>query len=165
MIGNWFKRRLRRAAVKAASEDLESFILCLKGLSDEELGMVVAGATVIRLQLGRSGSLPEYALALPSPDDDTAYIQLHLSRLVRELQKTNKTAEAAGVMVWRHSMRSLAYPEVRLLGRQLWKELQRGIPRAPEALEGLEAVTGWAVPDRAHSSYDFIPQDLAPEGH
>ena len=165
MIGNWFKRKIQRAAVKEAREDLESFIFSLKGVSDEELGMVVAGATVIRLQLGRTGSLPEYALALPSPDDDTATIQYHLGRLVRELQKTNETAKAAGVMVWLHSMRALTYPEVRILGRQMWKELQRGIPYAPEALEDFAAVTDWAVPKEAHSSYDFIPQDLAPKDH
>ena len=127
--------------------------------------MVVAMATTIRLQLSQSGSLPEYALALPTPDDDASMIQFHLGRLVRQLQKMDKTAEAAGAMVWLHSMRALAFPEIRSLGRQMWKELQRGIPHAPDALDGLGTVIGKALPEGARSSCDFIPIDLAPEGH
>ena len=165
MIGNWFRRKIWRASVKSAREDLESFVLSLRGASDQELGMVVAMATTIRLQLSQSGSLPEYALALPTPDDDASMIQFHLGRLVRQLQKMDKTAEAVGAMVWLHSMRALAFPEIRSLGRQMWKELQRGIPHAPDALDGLGTVIGKTLPEGARSSCDFIPIDLAPEGH
>jgi len=162
MIKNWLKRKVQIASANAAQEDLERFIASLRGASDEELGILIATATIIRVRLTQSGSLPVYALALPTPGEGTVRIQLHLANVVREFQKMGQPSDAAGAMIWLHSMRALAFPEVRHLGRQMWKELQRGFQNAPDALNDIAAITGKALPGEAWDSYDFIPQDLSP---
>ena len=98
MIGNWLKRKIQISAVKAAQEDLERFISSLQGASNDELGTLIAIATIIRLRLTQSGSLPLYALALPTPGDGTERVQLHLANIVREFQKTGQPSDAAGAM-------------------------------------------------------------------
>lgn len=162
MIGNWLKRKIQLSSVKAAQEDLERFMLSLRGASNGELGMLIAIATIIRLRLTQSGSLPRYALALPTLSDGTEMIQLHLANIVREFQKMGQPSDAAGAMIWLHSMRALAFPEVRYLGRQMWKELQRGFPYAPGALNDIEALTGKELPAEAWDACTFIPEDLFP---
>lgn len=162
MIGNWFKRKIQISSANAAKEDLERFVASLRGASDEELGMLIATATTIRVRLMQSGSLPVHALALPTPGDGTARVQLHLANLVREFQKMGQPSDAAGAMIWLHSMRALAFPEVRHLGRQMWKELQRGFQNAPDALNDIEAITGKELPAESWVACNFIPEDLSP---
>lgn len=162
MIGNWLKRKIQLSSVKAAQEDLERFISSLRGASNEELGMLIATATIIRLRLTQSGSLPLYAFTLPTPGDGTARVPLHLSNIVREFQKMGQPSDAAGAMIWLHSMRALAFPEVRHLGRQMWKELQRGFQNAPDALDDIEAITGKELPAEAWDACTFLPEDLSP---
>jgi hypothetical protein len=99
MLGSWVKRKIQRAGVRGAREDLESFVESLHGQSNEELGMVVAIAAILRTELQARGHLP----------DET---QLEMSRLVRRFQAQNRFQEALGAMVWLHTLRSLSAPEL-----------------------------------------------------
>jgi hypothetical protein len=82
--------------------------------------------------------------------------------MVREFQKIGQPSDAAGTMVWLHSMRALAFPEVRELGRDMWKELQRGFPYVSDALSAIEALTGNSLPTGADTACTFVPEALAP---
>ena len=165
MIGNWIKRKVQLAAVKGAREDLERFVLSLRGMSSEEIGTLVAVATVIRVNLQSQGGLPEGALGvgLPVSGAEHADIQACLSNLVRLFQKERQPSDAAGAMVWLHSLRSFAYPEIRLLCRCMWEELARGFPHAERALTDIEALTGKSIPDEAIRSCNFVPPGLEPD--
>jgi hypothetical protein len=46
--------------------------------------------------------------------------------LIKQLQKDGNLGAAAGAMIWLHSLRTIIYPEVRMFGKQLWRELYRG---------------------------------------
>jgi hypothetical protein len=162
MIGNWLKRKVQIASVRAAREDLDRFNASLRGATDREIGMVMAIATIIRLRLTTSGRLPRNAFALPTPGDGSAQLQLYLSGMVREFQKIGQPSDAAGAMVWLHSMRALGFPEVRELGRDMWKELQRGFPYVSDALSDIEALTGNQLAAGADTACTFVPEDLAP---
>jgi hypothetical protein len=162
MIGNWLKRKIQLASVRGAREDLERFNASLRGATDAEIGMVVGIATIIRLRLTISGRVPKDAFTLPTPGDGSAELQLYLSGMVREFQKIGQPSDAAGTMVWLHSMRALAFPEVRELGRHMWKELQRGFPYVADALSSIEALTGKQLPAGVYMPCKFVPEDLVP---
>jgi len=164
MILNWIKRRVQLAAVNGIRSDLERFVLSLRGQSPEELGMLVAIATVIRLNLRANGHLSDGVLGvgMPVSDADQAATQLRISRLVRQFQKMNQLSDAAGTMVWLHSLRAFNYPEVRLLGRQMWAELERGFPHVFDAFHFIENTTGQSLPPGALIASQFIPEGLEP---
>jgi hypothetical protein len=164
MFGSWLKRRAQLNSVRDATADLERFVLSLKGQSAAELGMLVAIAAVIRMDLRQEGRLPDEALGVgvPLPDDQQDAIQSYMSQLIREWQKMNQPTKAAGGMVWLHSLRAYRYPEVRLLGRQMWGELQRGFPTVFEAFDFLEKATQKPLPLGCLEASQFIPVGLEP---
>ena len=164
MFGSWRKRRAQLNAVRDATADLERFVLSLKGQSADELGMLVAIAAVIRMNMRQEGRLPDEALGVgvPLSDDQQDAIQANMSRLTREWQKMNQPTDAAGGMVWLHSLRASRYPEVRLLGRQMWGELQRGFPTAFQAFDFIEKATQKPLPLGCLQASQFIPVGLEP---
>jgi hypothetical protein len=166
---NWVKRRLEITAVNGAVEDLQRCILGLKGASDQEVGMAVANATVIRLNFRAGGKLPDVVLDLSVRRDDEIrkicdFTQLNLSEAVKYFQKMNQGGDAFGVMIWLHSVRALNIPEVRLFGRQMWRELQRGFPFASAALDDLRLITRKPFPIGTEEQLTFIPRGLEPDG-
>jgi hypothetical protein len=82
--------------------------------------------------------------------------------MIREFQKIGQPSDAAGTMVWLHSMRALAFPELRELGRDMWNELQRGFPYVSDALSAIEALTGNPLPAGTGTACTFVPEALAP---
>lgn len=164
MIRRWIARRIQRAAVRSGTEDLQRFVTALQGQSHEELAMLVATATVLRINFRSGGYLPDNAVGvgLPLNDEEFALVQFKFSRLVRSFQKEKMFADAAGASVWLHTLRAFAYPELRLLGRKMWKELERGFPFVLIMLDDIEEMKGIRLPEEARYSYEFIPPGLEP---
>ena len=164
MIRRWIAQRIQRAAVRSGTEDLERFVTSLRGQSDEELGMLVATATVLRINFRAAGYLPDNAIGVGMPLDEEEFslVQLKYSRLVHSFQKEKMFADAAGGMVWLHTLRAFAYPELRLLGRMMWKELERGFSYALIMFDDIEELKGISLPQEARYSYEFIPPGLEP---
>ncbi len=171
MIAKWLRRKLGIKAAKAAREDIERFILGLKGGSDEELGFVVAQATVFRLMFRDKNLFPDSALGVgpPLPNDERLQVQTFLGEMVSQFQSesggeaaTGATSFALGTMVWLHSMRAVTYPEIRVLGREMWQQLERGFPYASEAFEGFESPSGAPPPKDIEKNFRFVPPGLEP---
>lgn len=164
MIGNWFKRRIQLAAIKGGTEDLQRFVTSLRGQSGEELGMLVALATLLRINLRNEGYLPDEALGVGMPLDPgaEAQVQFKVSQFVRLFQKEGQLTDAAGAMVWLHSLRAFGYPELRALGRSMWGELRRGFEHTDDGLDQIRELTGRAIPGEARMIYDFVPPGLEP---
>ena len=160
----WLQNRTEKYASDSATSDLSTFVQSLRGMDSEELGMVVAIAAVIRMNLRQAGRLPDEALDIGSPIEPMKLemIRVALSRLVREFQKLNQPTDAVGAMVWVHSLRALRYPPVRLLGREMWKELTRGMPHSPAALGLIRQKTGNDSVTSAYPELDFVPSGLEP---
>ena len=161
-MGNWLKRKIQIASVKAATEDLERFLKSLRGASDEEIGMLVVVATMIRVNLRKKGRLHDEYLRIPTPGDGSGYAPLFLSRLIKTFQKNGQPTDASGAMVWLHTVRSLAFPELRVLGREMWGELHRGFPYVERSFSEIEAMTNSPVSDMVRIEAKFLPSDLAP---
>jgi len=154
----WLKRKLD------GTRELERFVTSLRGMSASELGALVAIATVVRINMRNNGHLPDAALDVAGglPPEKQFAAQWKMTTLVQEFQKMGQPSDAAGAMVWSHSMRAGATPELRLLGRQMWGELSRGFPHVAEAIEDIVTVTGNTLPPEVALEAEFIPPGLEP---
>lgn len=125
MFRSWFRGRLRRVAAKKAPEDLQQFIESLRALSDVQIGAAVAAAAIVRVALREDGVLSDELLRITrGPMQVTT--QLSIAQLVRRYQAERRYRDATGALIWLHSLRALSFPEARLLGREMWRELRRG---------------------------------------
>lgn len=165
MLRDLFKSKsaLRLDKIRVATADLERFVLSLKGMSAEEIGAVVAIAATVRMDLRQVNEFPDGALGIgmPVPEADLEVLRRKLVALSLNWQKKNLPG-AVGAMVWAHTLRAYCFPEVRLLGRHMWGELERGFPHALEALQFMEHTTGQSAPLGSALATQFIPEGLEP---
>jgi hypothetical protein len=164
MLSEWLRRRFEHNAIRSGRVGLERFVASLRSQPENEIAMVVVVAAAIRVKLRDAGHLPDDALQATSMHEyEQATVQQRVSRLVQKFQTDSEYIDAAGAMVWLHTLRCLTTPELRDLGRQMWQELERGFPHTPEALARIEAVTHRASPPGTLPACHFIPQDLDPQ--
>jgi hypothetical protein len=165
MLRNWMKtkRSIQLAQVRDATADLERFILALKGMSDQEIGTVVAMAAILRMELREMSMFPDEALGvgMPLPEAKQDFIRRNMSGLALDLQKKGDP-NAGSAMVWAHTLRAYHFPEVRLLGRKMWAELERGFPHTLSAFSFMESISGQQPPLGALPASRFIPVGLEP---
>jgi hypothetical protein len=159
MLGGWLRRKTEPATIKGAREELERFVESLRAMSDEEIGAVVGMAALVRTALRQSGLLPGESITV-TPDSKQATTQLAVLELIQSHQTEQRHAEAVGAMVWLHSLRALSIPEVRLLGRQMWGQLERGQPHALAALQNM------GIPPLSDVIFECsrFPEELHPTG-
>ena len=160
---NWLKRRTQLAGLRAATEDIERYLAYLRGGSPSELGMLVAIATILRMNLRREGSLPDalFDFGPDAPDDIQIAALLGMPKLIRVFQKEGQLSDASRLMLWFHTARALVlYPELRNHARAMWREVIRGFDCAEEALNDIGNVTGEPVPREAYEMFSFVPPAL-----
>lgn len=157
------KSQIRLDMVRAATADLERFVLSLKGMSAEEIGTVVAMAATVRMELRHLNEFPDAALGIGIPllEAEMDLLRRKLASLALNWQKRNY-ATTVGAMVWAHTLRAYCFPEVRLLGRQMWGELERGFSHALDALQFMEDARGQQPPLGSMQATQFIPVGLEP---
>jgi len=129
----WLKRKAQLKIVAAQEQDINRFILGLKGASPQEVGATVAIANHWRnlLENDRRWDLDHPDLVMVA-DPGAAML---IGGLIRRLQKDNPLM-ASGLMVWIHTLRASSTPEIRQLGREMWSQLARGIAHAEDASHG-----------------------------
>ena len=162
MIKNWMKKKVRDAGYKSALDDIERYLLALKGLDDREVAQLLAVATFMRLKFIELGKLSDEILNFEVPEAVHAQAQYMIGTATRDFQSRNDKACAGGTMVWLHSLRAQGYPELRLKGREMWAELQRGFEYAQEELIEMQKCSPEDFPACALSEYTFIPAGLEP---
>jgi hypothetical protein len=156
----------RKREVKADSDgtrklDLERFLAAMKALSDQEMGMLLAMATVIRMELRRQGLFPDETLDIASrlPESRRTAVRSAMVGLALQYQKQDHPCTAAA-MIWAHSLRAAQFPELRPLGCDLWSELKRGHPHVLDAFNSLEETTGESLPLGSLLLSQYIPAGL-----
>jgi hypothetical protein len=161
MLSEWLRRRFEHNAARSGRVGLERFVASLRSQPENEIAMLVVVAAAIRVRLRDAGHLPDDVLQATSMHEyEQATVRQRVSRLVRKYQTHSEYIDAAGAMVWLHTLRSLTTPELRDLGRQMWQELQRGFPHTSDALARIETATRRASPPGTLPACHFIPQDL-----
>jgi hypothetical protein len=159
----WLKRSLELTAIKSNRKDLERFIASLRSQPENEIAALVAVATSFRLRLREAGHLPDEVLQINSANEYEQTIVRHrVSRMVRTFHTSSEYLDAAGAMVWLHTLRALTIPELRPLGMGMWQQLERGFQQTADALAEIESATHRAAPQGTLLACAFIPEDLNP---
>jgi len=158
---HWLQQRVELRAVRSGRRGLEQFVASLQHQSDEDVAVIVVAAAAVRMRLREAGHLPDDVMHLAAEREyERATEQQRISRLVRRHQRRSEYIEAAGAMVWVHTLRSLTMPELHDLGMQMWQQLARAIPCSAEALARLESATHRPLPPGTLPACNFIPEDL-----
>ncbi len=159
MIKDWFLGKVRPRALEASTKEVKAFVDGLKAMSDEDIGTVVAVATVIRINFESHDVISDDVFKdgpLP-PAETLGRYQLAINRLTRKFRKMGLTTDATGAMIWSYTLRCLNVPELRDLGVQMWTELKRGFPHAESALQKGEEEKGEPLPKRAWAEWNTVP--------
>ncbi|MEE9452751.1 MAG: hypothetical protein V3V13_00020 [Paracoccaceae bacterium] len=163
MLG-WIKRKVLEQDTNAAKTDLEKYIRILKGMSDEEIGDFLIPATISRTitykHLLIAGALDLRVLR----NAELETVPLRLNRQIRECQKRETFEEAAALMPWLHSVRSINDLELRYLSKEMWAELIRGFPHARSSIGFFQSSNDVNIPNGFLESMYFVPYGLEPKG-
>jgi len=120
-------------------KEFENFLLQVRNMADADVGMLLAMA------INQRNTLEELGYNVSDPIiyyHQNPNICLFLNGIIRDFQKKREPQDAAATMVWLFTMRAAASLELRQLGKELWKELERGIPYIFESKETVEIITG-----------------------
>jgi hypothetical protein len=127
----WVRKKTDRWVSNRATDELNQFLIRLKGMSDEELGLVAAQAAHTSAAMSEAGiDLQDpHATLLTHPR-----ILSDLTTAVIELQKRGRQVQAPGLLVWVHTLRAVARLELRYLAKEMWRQIARGFPWAEGAV-------------------------------
>ncbi len=161
----WFSEKVRGHALASGAKEVEKFVRNLETTGDRDLGVILAVATAIRINMETYGVLPRRVFTdgeMPSTEALGLY-QMHINKVARQFRRQRKLADSAGAMVWSYSLRCLNVPEFRPFGRRMWGELLRGYPHVEEVLAEGEAQRGEPFSKRVWKEWRMIPVGLEPE--
>ena len=159
MLKDWFLDKVGTRALATSTKEMKAFVDGLKAMSDEDIGTVVAVATVIRVNFETHDVIPDdvFEDGLLPPAETLGGYQLAINRLVRKFRKMGLTTDVMGAMVWSYTLRCLNVPQLRELGLQMWAELRRGFPHVEKALKKGEEEKGEPLPERVWAEWKSVP--------
>lgn len=162
----WIINKIKSFIANTSSAEIDTFIQSLRGLSDEEISLLLAESYIARATCIHIGILPSEAFTNDDIGDgkELSKISYVLSKVIRDQQKQGKLNTAAALMIWLHSARSMLTPEIRIKGREMWGELSRGLYGVRSVLRHKEN-EGFLIPDKVHEDGTFIPEALEPFSH
>ncbi len=165
MFKEWLVDHLQERALKSSTKEMRRFIDGLKRTSDRGLGLVIACATVVRVNMEIHGAMAEGLVqrAGQASSEELGIMQMRLNRLSRQFSKRRQQGDAMGAMVLSYSLRSLNVPDLLPLGREMWGELRRGFAHVEEALREGESRNGKPFDARAWKEWRLIPPGLDPK--
>ncbi len=159
MFGFFKKFILNRSADIAANE-IKRFNTSLSGMDGRTISGIVIFAHNYRKILLEQNNIDLNELSIEVSRD--TYLSLKILNEIKEFQKYSMEAQATGLMVWVHSLRSVSFPENRILGRQMWGHLKRDMDDKDLIDAGIdyEMMTGNKVD---LDGTNIIPHELNPE--
>jgi hypothetical protein len=112
--------------------DLQDFVEKLRVMDGSEIGFVMAIALDWRNEFLKDGNdmLQPFVVLVQSP-----HMRWIIVRTIKQLQQNGGVVGASGLMVWLHTLRAASRLENRRLGRDLWRELERGFSHIEEGAE------------------------------
>ena len=164
MIFEWLKQMLDNRARNSSLREIKGFIDGLRSMTDEDMGVVIAVATVIRVNMEKEGFLPKGLFrqrALPSSAALCGY-QMDLNKLVCQFNKLSQPTDGVGALVISYSLRCVNVPDLREYGRDMWEVLLRGLPHVEKALKDGEEAKGEPFPKQVWTEWRTIPLGLDP---
>ncbi|MBT3553696.1 MAG: hypothetical protein HOO19_02335 [Rhodospirillaceae bacterium] len=147
-----------------AEDEIRQFVEGLRSMTDEDMGIILAVATVVRVNLEDQNHLPVgvYANAqLPAPQILMKKM-VDLAKVARHFDRLGQTTDAVAAVAVLNTLRCLNTAELRHLGRGIWAELARGTPYVENALAEGERNRDDPFPKRVWKEYKIIPSGLEP---
>ena len=165
MIFDWLKQIFGKQARNSNLREVTGFIDGLRSMTDEDMGVVIAVATVIRVNMEKEGFLPKGLFKEPTLPSSAALgrYQMDLNKLVRQFNKMGQPTDGVGALVISYSLRCLNVPDLREYGRDMWEVLSRGFPHAEKALKDGEEAKGEPFPKQVWTEWRTIPLRLDPQ--
>jgi|SRR5579872_2368577 len=161
MFRRWLTRQLERSALRSGRQNLERFVVSLRNQPTSDIATLLTVAADIRLSLRSAGQLPDEVLNAPAANAyEEEAVRRCLARLVQSLHARHDYIDAAGAMVWLHTLRALNNSELQELGAQMWEQLMRGMPQAVEALARAQTANMLAAAG-AVDAVRFVPRGLS----
>ncbi|WP_443692036.1 hypothetical protein ACRZ5O_22670 [Pseudomonas protegens] len=152
-----FTRMFNAWALRSQGRDMQAFVDQLKCMDSKEIGFLLVLATHQRNMFQDDG------VRLMDPLVDypmNPAIALRLGGIIREYQRTKQPSDAAGTMVWLHTIRVGGQHGLRPIAREMWRQLSRGFPHVEEAAFEIMRLT-LKVPRT--TGYDQFPAGLTPD--
>lgn len=154
---DYIKGIIRNYCVKSIKEEMINFITSLEGASDKEAGAMLGFAAHIRNKFSTNSNFdfldPIIAVSLDRSWSAT------LLNFIKKCQQEGSLLDAAGAKVWLYTLEAASFPELRIYGRKMWKELSRGLPYAIKECHEIEILSGIKI---NLDGYDKIPIGLEP---
>jgi hypothetical protein len=154
----WLKAAIQRWSAEKRGRDLDDFIEMIRGMDYSEVALVLLLANDFRLRFSVAGGRDLHSPAEVLASDPLAC--LHANHAITKFQKQRAFHDAAGVMVWLHTLRSIEEPRLRARGRILWTELAKSFDRLDQAASAYLKDTGREL---YRSGAEIIPEGLEPK--
>lgn len=147
-----------------AEEEIIRFTEGLGTMTDEDLGIILAVATVVRVNLEDQNHLPVgiYRNAPLPPPQILMKKMIDLAKVARHFDRLGQTTDAVAAVAVLNTLRCLNAAELRHLGRGIWAELARGTPHVERALKKGERNRDEPFPKRVWTEYKIIPAGMEP---
>ena len=149
-----------------AEEEITRFTEGLRSMSDEDMGIILAVATVVRVNLEDQKHLPVgiYDNAqLPAPNALMKKM-VDMAKVARHFDRLGQSTDAVATVAVLNTLRCLNSAELRHLGRGIWAEMARGLPHVEKAFHEGESNKGEPFPKRVWKEYTKVPVGLEPKG-
>lgn len=127
----WLKQKALDSLTETQRREMTVWIDNLAQLNSDEVASLLCVATHMRHQMAQLRPINLLDPGVVRALDPSAIMWMH--GLIQGMQKDGRPTDAAGVMVWLFTLRAIGDPALRGLGRRLWRELARGIPKVPDA--------------------------------
>ena len=155
----WLSNKIRKRLVATQLREMNEFVSNLRAMDSEEIGHIVVLATQMRHLLEGQGHNVMDPIVYTT--QNIGFPQF-LSSATNIAQKQKRAQDAAALLVWTHTARAGMILELRGMGRELWRQLERGFPYAQEAANGIEHLTGRRM--NISGACDF-PAGFTPDPH
>lgn len=157
---------MRDQALNSGRKEVSRFNDGLRGMTDEDMGIVLAVATVIRVNMEKEKYLPVdlFTGKITPTINELGKYQMALNKLAKQFNKMGQPTDAVGAVVLSLSMRCLNVIELLPLGREMWEVLARGMPHVEQALKDGEEQKGEPFPKQVWDECHMIPAGLEPTG-
>ena len=146
-----FKRLWNNKMAKMVETDMRQYMGYLAGLTDQEMGNVLALALGIMKHSEDEGLILDIREALSTGGTGAEAAVVAVGQAIKGLQKDGALMAAASYTPWFHTLRAYTYPETRGLAREIWDHLRRGDKHlnnedlAPYKDEDLRQYLDWAI--------------------
>lgn len=157
---SWLKSKVQAGLVGIQEREMSDWIRKLQAQDGEEVAAIVAMAMHYR-----NSMLFDLKIDLMYPFvaiQNERMLGVRLNQHLQEVQREKMFSLASGIIVWLFTIRAAQEPGLRLLGRELWRQLARGFPHVVQAASSLKQVSGIAldVRDAGRFPDGFTPDPL-----